>query len=77
MLKLLTGYGEPGALLTELEERIVQLIIKDPAVSRAELAKALGIGADTVKEYLGKLREKDIIERIGGNTRAGRWRLKS
>ena len=39
------------------------------------MAKELGIGSDTVKEYLQKLKRKRYIERIGGNTNAGKWQL--
>ena len=61
--------------LTELENKVFKLIITNPSISRSDMAKELGIGSDTVKEYLQKLKRKRYIERIGGNTNAGKWQL--
>lgn len=61
--------------LTELENKVLKLIITNPSISRSDMAKELGIGSDTVKEYLQKLKRKRYIERIGGNTNAGKWQL--
>lgn len=64
-----------GELLTDLEERFLSVISENKAISRTQLAEHLEIGLDTVKEYLRKLREKGYLERVGGNTSAGRWKL--
>jgi predicted transcriptional regulator len=36
-------------------------------ITRKELAERLEVGMDTVKEYLGKLKHKGILMRIGNN----------
>lgn len=61
--------------LTELENKILKLIIEDAGISRSNMGKMLEIRSDTVKEYLQKLKRKGYIERIGGNTNAGSWQV--
>ena len=65
----------PQAELTELEKKVFLEIRNNPKISRNNLSKRLGIGEDTVKEYLRKLREKGILRRIG-ETSAGYWEVK-
>jgi len=64
----------PQAELTELEDKIFNLIQKNKNISRREISKVLGIGEDTVKEYLKKLKEKGRIMRVG-ETSAGYWEV--
>jgi len=64
----------PQAELTELEKKILSEIKNNLRISRNELAKALNIGPDTIKEYLDKLKNKKMIKRIG-KTSAGHWEV--
>ncbi|MFH1209941.1 MAG: helix-turn-helix domain-containing protein [archaeon] len=64
----------PQAELTELENKIVSEIKINPKISRKELAKKLGIGSETVKEYLEKLKTKGVLKRVG-KTSAGYWEI--
>jgi len=57
-----------------LESKVLGEIIKDPRISRNQISKKLGIGPDTVKEYLGKLKKKGILERKG-KTSGGYWKI--
>lgn len=59
---------------TELEQKILDLIEKNSAISRAEIAIRLGLSEDTIKEYLAKLKEKGIIKRVGAD-RGGYWEI--
>jgi len=61
-------------VLTELETRILVLIKENERISRAEIAQALNIDSDTVKEYLKRLRNKNIIKRCG-STSTGHWEI--
>ena len=65
----------PQVSLTELEKKIVFEIQKDRKVSRNKLAEILGISSDTVKEYFEKLKEKNVLERVG-KTSGGYWKIK-
>ena len=69
-----TPQATPQAELTELEGKIVTEIKANPKISRNKLAKNIGISADTVKEYLEKLKAKGTIIRIG-KTSAGHWEI--
>ena len=59
---------------TELEQKILDLIEKNSAISRAEIAIRLGLSEDTIKEYLAKIKEKGIIKRVGAD-RGGYWEI--
>lgn len=56
------------------QERIVDLIGKNPKITRIVLAGILGISSETVKYHLRKLTEQGYIERIGP-ARGGRWKV--
>ena len=61
-------------LLTRLEERILSEIRKEPRASRRELALNLKLSEDTVKEYIDRLRKKDILKRVGPD-KGGHWEV--
>lgn len=60
--------------LTELETKILSLIKENARISRNEIARSLNITAGTVKEYLKRLKNKNIIKRYG-STSAGYWEI--
>ncbi len=59
---------------TDLEQRILKLLLHAPALSSGDLANSLSMRRDTVKKYLGRLKEKGLLVREGP-TRTGRWRV--
>ncbi len=65
----------PQVNLTDLENKIISEIQKNRKISRNKLADILEISSDTVKEYLDRLKEKRILERVG-KTSAGYWEIK-
>ena len=58
--------------LTELEKKVLSEIIRKPAISFSKIAANLGIGRDTVKEYVGKLKKKGVLKRTG-TIKKGYW----
>jgi ATP-dependent DNA helicase RecG len=61
-------------ILTGLESKILEAIAKQPGASRIWLAKSFGIGADTVKEYIERLKKKGMLRRVGPD-RGGHWEV--
>ncbi len=61
--------------LTPREAEIILLIKNDNSISRKRIAKKLGVGTTTVYRYIESLKDKGIIERIGGD-RGGYWKIK-
>ncbi|MEK6858145.1 MAG: RNA-binding domain-containing protein [Nanoarchaeota archaeon] len=70
---LITPLITPPINLTQLEQNILKLIEKDNKITKITLSTKLNIGEDTIKEYLSKLRKKNIIKRIG--TKGGHWEI--
>jgi ATP-dependent DNA helicase RecG len=58
-----------------LEQKILNTIKIKSTITREEIAKELNITADTVKEYLRKLKDKGLLIRIGGR-KIGYWDIK-
>ena len=65
----------PQKMLTELEAKILEEIKKEPSSSMVRIAEVLKISQYTVKEYMEKLKQKNVIERIGAD-RGGYWKVK-
>jgi len=71
-----TGFTPPiTPPITELERKLLDIIRQNPAGSRKELAKKLGISTGVIKEYTEKLKQKGLLERKGNN-RTGYWEIK-
>jgi len=60
--------------LTHLEQNIFDIIKENSKISMTEIAEKLNISRDTVKEYINKLKKKEIIRRVG-TTKAGHWEI--
>jgi ATP-dependent DNA helicase RecG len=61
--------------LTSRETKVLLLIKKDNSVSRRIIAQNLGISTATVARDIESLKNKSIIERVGGD-RSGYWKIK-
>jgi predicted HTH transcriptional regulator len=59
---------------TNLEQKMVNIMELNSTITRKDLAEMLGIGVDTVKEYLKRLKRKGVLNRIGNN-RNGYWEI--
>jgi ATP-dependent DNA helicase RecG len=60
--------------LTDLENKILNLIYKDNKISTSAIAAKLNIKRDTVKEYIKKLKIKKKLKRVG-KTSSGYWKV--
>lgn len=57
-----------------ISEKIIELLIQHPTMSRKKLVEALGdITEDGVKYHLNKLKEERKIKRVGGTR--GKWKI--
>jgi Fic family protein len=61
-----------GVKLTEMQDKIVALFIKDSSISQAEIAEQLKVNESTVYRNIEKLKQLKILERKGSN-KAGIW----
>jgi len=60
--------------LSDREQKILELLIEDPGYTSAQLAVKSGVSRVTVTKYLGVLKEKGLIERVGSD-RKGHWEI--
>ena len=60
--------------LSDREETVYGLLIKDGTYTRAELADKLGCSDSTIKRTLASLVEKGRIKRVGSN-KNGKWEI--
>jgi len=61
--------------LNDNQVKIIKLIKRKPYITRKELSKELHITSDGVKYNLNKLKQLNIIERIGPD-KGGYWKIK-
>jgi predicted HTH transcriptional regulator len=60
--------------LVENQKKIVILINKNPAITIKELSKAIGISTTAIDKNIIKLKDKNIIRRVGGD-KGGSWEI--
>ena len=58
--------------LSERERTIVNLLRKEPTLTRVEMAEKIGCSDSTVKRTLQAMTQNDIIKRVGSNKK-GQW----
>ena len=58
--------------LNEREKKIVEILRREPALTRSGMAERLGCSDSTVKRALQSMVEKSVIKRIGSNKK-GEW----
>ena len=58
--------------LNEREKKVVEILRREPALTRSEMAECLGCSDSTVKRALQSMVEKGVIKRIGSNKK-GEW----
>lgn len=56
------------------QEKIINLIKKNPSITQVEMAKALDLTRDGISYNIKALKEKGIIERVG-STKNGIWKI--
>ena len=77
MLKIINEAVD-GMILTSnqetTQEKIINLIRKNPAITQVEMAKILNLTRDGISSNIKILKEKGIIERVG-STKNGSWKI--
>jgi ATP-dependent DNA helicase RecG len=64
-----------GEKFGESSEKIVEMIFGNQYISASEMAEVIGITERAVEKQLAKLKERDIIDRIGPD-KGGYWKIK-
>lgn len=77
MLKVINEAVD-GMILTSnqetTQEKIINLIKKNPTITQTEMAKILNLTRDGISYNIKILKEKGIIERVG-STKNGIWKI--
>ena len=60
--------------VTITEQKILELLMKEPELTQAKISEKLNIAKRTLKRIFENLKEKKLIERIG-NHRKGYWKI--
>lgn len=61
--------------LTKIEKQILDVILKNPEITQVNMANTLKTTPKTVQRGIAKLKENEIIERVGSNKK-GYWKIK-
>jgi predicted HTH transcriptional regulator len=61
--------------VTDIKEKIIQIIMATPNISKADIASLCNLSIDGVKYHINKMRKNGLIEWVG-NSRNGRWIIK-
>lgn len=56
------------------QEKIINLIKKNPSITQVEMAKVLELIRDGISYNIKTLKEKGVIERVG-STKNGIWKI--
>ena len=60
--------------VTDTEQKLLALLIEDPAYTYATLVQKLGVSRKTISLKIKSLKEKGILQRIGSDTK-GYWKV--
>jgi len=60
--------------LVESQVRIIELIKKNPKISKKTMAEQIGISQTSIDKHIKTLKEKKLIRRIGSD-RNGIWQI--
>lgn len=60
--------------LSQNQAKIIELIDANPHITQAELSKAIGINEKNIRNNIKKLKEKNIIKRVGA-AKGGHWKI--
>jgi len=65
--------GGQAEQLTKRQQEVLELIKSDPAISRKQLSKKLGINPSAIQKHIDSLKKKGIISRDSETT--GYWKI--
>ncbi len=66
---------EPAVKVREREAAIIEILRADPGITLDEVAERIGRSPRTVKTAVKAMRERGLLERVGGR-KNGSWRIK-
>ncbi len=66
--------GENNKPVGRTAQRIIDMVIANPMITREKMADELGISLDGVKKQIKKLRERGILMHEGSD-KSGYWRI--
>lgn len=58
----------------DIEQQIIELILRNPRISASEMGKTLSLSSRTVERYLSRLKAEGKVER-DGNVKSGLWKV--
>lgn len=62
--------------VTEAEQKLLSLLLEDPAYTYAVLAEKLGVSRKTISSRIKSLKDKGVLQRVGSDTK-GHWQIKN
>ena len=60
--------------VTEAEQKLLSLLLEDPAYTYAVLAEKLGVSRKTISSRIKSLKYKGVLRRVGSDTK-GHWQI--
>jgi len=60
--------------LSENQQEIIGYMMKNPKISAKKLSELVGISSRKIEENIKRLKEENIIERVGAN-KGGYWKV--
>ncbi len=67
-------WSEKWSELSLRELQIIVLMLENPKISRTEISKKIGIHSSAIQKQMKKLKEKQILKRIGPD-KGGHWEI--
>ena len=61
--------------VSTVEELVLKVLAEEPMATYEKISESLKLSKKTVGKHIKKLKDKGILERIGGNTRNGYWQI--
>lgn len=58
----------------KIEAKIIELMEKNPQITQSEICRLTGLGRTAITRRISKLKEANIIEKIGSD-RNGYWKI--
>ena len=69
-----SSFVQPRVMLSPSEEKVLELIAVNPAITGEKIAENLDVSLRHAKRILAELKEKGAIQRIGSD-KSGHWEI--
>lgn len=71
---IINNFAEVTEKVREKELEVLKLLMEDPGYTTSVLARKIGVSRKTVSNRIRSLKQKNIIIRIGSDTK-GYWKI--